>query len=122
MIWGFALALFLAPAAGLWWTFVFDRLRHRWRWMRWRGFVREWLMNWISGGACGLTAAVIQHDWGFAGGAATTVVIAASIWWRRKNRGKARAWLGAKSRALGDALVQRMPKPVMLRPVRGGAS
>ena len=60
------------------------------------------------------------------GGAASAVIGAAVWWWRRKKRRSVTALLGAKAKALRDALVRRAreatPKPRrVLRPVPGGA-
>jgi membrane protein implicated in regulation of membrane protease activity len=102
-------------------------------WLIARAFPGRWWSRWIGlGGA--LTAAAISSVivlsagrlWYGAGTAGVTAVAAAVIWWhRRKKRRRAAALLGAKSRALRDALVRRArqsarPRPV-LRPVPGGA-
>jgi hypothetical protein len=60
-----------------------------------------------------------------AGGAGITAGIALALWWwlRRKGRKRSASWLGAKSRALRDAIVRKardlsQPRPVL---VPGGA-
>ena len=56
----------------------------------------------------------------YAAGEAIAAGIAAVLWWlsRRKRRDRARRWLGAKSKALRDAIVRKarelsVPRPVL---------
>lgn len=110
----FLLGLLVAPASSAAWLPVL-------RVPRGRRF-RVWLAGWISGCAGGGLTAVIFRDWPWASGAALSLAVALAVRWRRRRRDRVRALIGAKSRALRDALAARMPRPVVLRPVRGGAS
>jgi hypothetical protein len=70
---------------------------------------------------------VLWKIWPMAALTAVFAALHAWDWWRkRRNKGKAKAWLGAKSKALRDALVAKQrevtkPRPV-LRPVPRGAA
>ncbi len=116
----FLAAAFLPPVSAYGWVTLL-RLLRRVRFLI-RDPLKAVLEGWMTSGCWGLTAATFWlHDAGWATGSAVTLAVAFGAWWWRKRRGKARAWLGAKSKALRDALVRRMPKPVVLRPVRGAA-
>lgn len=83
---------------------------------------------WAGAGAANAVAAMADLAAGAgwnAAGEAIAVVIAAVLWWlsRRKRGDRARRWLGAKSKALRDAVVRKarelsVPRPVL---VPGGA-
>jgi hypothetical protein len=120
----------LAIGAGLFlWAPAFSWMALRWSGLRpWRRyFIRIWISAAVGGLAFGAIAAGFTGGgWaGPAGSAASLIVALAIWWWRRKKRRSVAAMLGAKSRALRDALVRRArqvarPRPV-LRPVPGGA-
>lgn len=88
-----------------------------WRHMFWV------LVPWSA--AAGVLAELFLHRWWALPG--YLFWIAAAIWHHtRKRRDRAKVWLGAKSRALRDALVRKarelsQPRPV-LRPIPQGAS
>jgi hypothetical protein len=71
-------------------------------------------------------AGILGRQWLWAAFSAAAAALMAWLWWRKRRRkGRAKAWLGAKSRALRDALVAKQrevtrPRPV-LRPVPGSA-
>lgn len=81
-------------------------------WAFWRGCA--------VGSASVTAAALIGGLWAFAAGSAINVLVSLAMWWlsRRKRKDRARKLLGAKSRALRDALVRRarelsVPRPVL---------
>lgn len=70
----------------------------------------------------GIGVALVQHDYAYATGLTISVAVAFAISWWRKRRDKVKALIGAKSRALRDALVAQMPKPrPVLIPQRTGS-
>ena len=89
---------------------------------RYLHMVRNWTLN-----AAFLTVAGLATGlWLPAAGSAASAAIGAWLWWRRrKRRDRAAGVIGAKSRALRDAIVAKLrevarPRPV-LRPVPGAA-
>jgi thiol:disulfide interchange protein len=103
-------------------SWVICRVRPGHWWSRWSGLGHELM----GSAACAVIVLAVNHYWYGEAGAGVMAVVGAVIWWhRRKKRRRAAALLGAKSRALRDALVRRArqsarPRPV-LRPVPGGA-
>jgi hypothetical protein len=97
-----------------------------WGWV-WNRVTRSpWIGGWLGCAAGCLVGAVASRAWLLAVGAVVSAVIAVILywWWRRKDRKRAASLIGAKSRALRDALVRRAretakPRPV-LRPQPGG--
>lgn len=93
-----------------------------WTWYRWNGLGRELTFSAIGAAA----ALAIGRDWAGVIAAGVMAIVGAVIWWhRQKKRRRAAAVLGAKSKALREALVRRArqaarPRPV-LRPAPGGA-
>lgn|GEM_PF-2361773 len=92
-----------------------------------RGYEYWWGLVTVSNAcACALDAA--DGSWPWAAWDALTVVLAAKFWHderRKRKRRSALTAIGAKSKALHDALVRRareaaQPRPV-LRPLPGGA-
>lgn len=79
----------------------------------------------IAGNATIGLADIFNGAWPWSLASFACAAVLAWLWWhRRKRRKRARGALGAKSRALRDALVRRtreaaQPRPV-LRPVPGG--
>ena len=93
-----------------------------------RSFIRTWIAGAAGGLAAGATAAAATGGgWAGPAGSAASLIIALAIWWwRRKKRRNVVGLLGAKSRALRDALVKRTrelaPRPRQaLRPIPNGA-
>ena len=82
---------------------------------------------WIAGALTAGIAGAVAGIWWWALGSAVSIAVAVCWWWfNRRRRDRAKALLGAKSKALRDALVAKQrevtkPRP-MLRPVPGGAS
>jgi hypothetical protein len=113
-----AVSAALCPAASLFWCMTLSLLRRRRL-----GFIEGWLASAAGGAAGGL----ILRDWAWGAGAAVSLAIALAVWWWRRSgrRKRATAWIGAKSKAVRDALVKRQreavprPRPV-LRPAPGG--
>ena len=88
------------------------------------GAFRRWtrfIPGWISAAVTIAIVDAVMSQWPYAAGAAASLALAVFLWWfNRRRRDRAKAWLGAKSRALRDALVRRQrevwkPRPV-LRP------
>jgi len=116
--------LFLWAPAFSWFTLRISRTTlPDWR----RYFIRVWIGA-AAGGLVfgGSAAAIMRNGWAGPIGSAASLMVALAIWWwRRKKRRSVAALLGAKSRALREALVRRArevarPRQV-LRPVPGGA-
>jgi hypothetical protein len=109
-----ALGALVAPCSAAAWSRLIPALR------------REFLTGWVGGCVCGGASAVIISWRPYAIGAAISLAVALAVWWhRRKKRRRGAALLGAKSKALRDALVRRVrqsgrPRPVLI-PVPGGA-
>jgi len=83
--------------------------------------------DWLAIAATTVVISAIQRNWFLMSGTVASFVIALIVrWWNRRKRRNAAALIGAKSRALRDALVRKVresatPRPV-LRPVPQGAS
>lgn len=98
------------PVAFFW--FLLPKGRSR------RGFTFEWAANAVI---LAVLAACFRQ-WAYLSGCALSFAVAVIVrWWNRRRRDRARKWLGAKSRALRDAIVRRMrdvttPRRI-LRPV-----
>lgn len=112
----FLIALALPPLASAGWQGIIWLLR----WTSMIG-MRYFITCWITASASGVGLGAAQHHWAWAGGSAVSLAISVLSWWWRKNRRRVRAVLGAKSRALRDALAAKMPRP---RPIfmPGGVS
>jgi Flp pilus assembly protein TadB len=107
-------AIAMPPLYGFLCWLVGHRLSHR----------LSFFCNWICGGVgCAITD-IMNGLWLALIFASANIALAAFLWWlSRRKRKRAQAALGAKSRALRDALVRRAreaakPRPV-LRPVPG---
>jgi hypothetical protein len=107
-------AIGLPPACSFGWHLLMRSSRH------------AFLGGWLSCAIWGVIIGILYRDWIWAIGNALSVVAAiVARWLNRRRRDRAKAWLGAKSRALRDALVRRQremlrPRPV-LSPLPGGA-
>jgi len=114
-------ALAWPPFFGQAWTQVMLWLGTRQDRMRLTG------MNWMIASLGVVLVDCADGYWLAAACAGLNVAIGAAVWWwRRKKRRSVTALLGAKAKALRDALVRRAreatPKPRrVLRPVPGGA-
>jgi hypothetical protein len=112
MLLNFLLGLLLAPVAASMWRSI-GRLF---------GFRINVITSWISGCAGGGISCLFDQDWWWLAGCSLSALVALAIWWwRRKKRRNVAALIGAKSRALRDAIVRKArevarPRPV-LRPV-----
>jgi len=80
----------------------------------WALILRRWvkpqvLAGWFSAAGFGTGYGVFQPDWPWAAGSAASLAVVIAVWWwRRRKRRQVLARLGAKSRALRDALVDAM--------------
>ena len=74
-------------------------------------FLAEMLWMWILIAGWATVLNPIWHSYSYAGGSAASFTVALTIRLWRKNRRKIEALIGAKSRALRDALTARMPQP-----------
>lgn len=97
------------------------------RLLRWRSRFDRIAWPWLNAAGADVVIDAVSAQWLCAAVSVVQVGIALAIWWWRKRRDRKRALdaLGAKSRALRDALVRKArdaarPRPV-LRPVPGGA-
>lgn len=114
-IFNIAWGLFGPPLCSSAWWFAY-------RMLHWRfNFILGWL-----GSAAGLgSACAMAGRWTELACAGISATVAIFLWWfNRRRRDRAKAWLGAKSKALRDALVRKQrelakPRPV-LRPVPQG--
>ena len=106
------LNLVLALTSPPFWAVVFYRPVFRQR------FVYAWIIYAASGLILDLFFMIPWHDMGWAAaGSAGSLIIALIIrWWRGKRR-KAAQLLGAKTRALRDALVRKAREAATPRPV-----
>lgn len=108
----FLLGVFLPPAAaGVYQLIPWGRVQ----------FTTEWIVVAAADTVIGL----ISWQPGYATGGAVSLLVALIIrWFNRRRRDRAAKFIGAKSRAIRDALVRRMrelaPRPV-LQPVPHGA-
>ena len=72
---------------------------------------RPALLAWAAGGYAAAGAAWAGGgNWLLAAICAALAVVCLFDWWRRRRRDRARKSLGAKARALRDALVRSMPR------------
>lgn len=89
----------------------------------WRRFLAGWRNGTIPGIAFGNFT--IWPRWAWMTGSAISLAVVLALWWWRRYRDKAKRLIGAKARAIRDAMARRMrelaPRPV-LRPVPGGVS
>lgn len=113
--WGDLLgAVFVAPVSCLGWNMLFRSL----------GWTYSFRLGWVITAAAGVVVGCWpwSPDWNWAAGSGISLIAGLAFWWwRRKKRRKAAALVGAKSRALRDAIVRKArevarPRPV-LRPV-----
>lgn len=97
-------------------------------------FVRSLARQWMTSAACGESvwafSAALSHGTirfvAAGGGGSLACALALWLWLRRKNRGKAAKLLGAKSRAVRDAIVRKAresarPSPVLKPSLRGAS-
>jgi len=120
-VFNIAYGFVLAPASAYCWKLI-------WRFLGGRGRYR-YVLGWMTGSICGDAAAIISRDWTFAIGATASAIVAFAVWlWRRHKdrRKRAAALIGAKSRALRDAIVKRAKESArgarpVLRPIPGSA-
>jgi hypothetical protein len=78
------------------------------------GGFSEFVFRWRWGGVVTVCLALPQRQFTFAAACAASTAVAFFTGWWRNRRDRVRALLGAKSRALRDALAAKMPRP---RPV-----
>lgn len=115
---GFLADFLTGVFAPFFWMAMLVLVIQRWR----RLFALAWAVS-----AVGDTVFDLIAGWrGDACGSAVSFVLALILWWfNRRRRNRAKQLIGAKSRAIRDALVRRMrelaPRPV-LQPVPQGAS
>jgi uncharacterized membrane protein YfcA len=109
------LGLALPPASAAAWWCVYRLVGGRY----------SYVGGWITSGLGVLAVSLIGRHWLTAAFAAASLLVALAVWWwKRKDRKRAASLVGAKSRALRDALVRRArevarPRPV-LKPAPGG--
>ena len=99
------------------------QLRGRRQLGRWLTDLADWPL--IGMEACYATSSALQGQWGAAVFFAAIAAWWAWQWWNRRRKGRAKAWLGAKSRAVRDALVRKLrearkPRPVLRPAPQGG--
>lgn len=73
----------------------------------------SWFLGWWTVNAAWgtlLSLAVRSWEWTLGDGASFVVALALWLWFRRKGRKRASSLIGAKARALRDALAKRMPR------------
>ena len=113
----FVLALVTMPL----FCFVMERLV--WRRMARRRQSYDWKLEAVRAwrfcaAFCAVWQAITMQAWSSTAGCAVSALIAAVILWRRKKKhGKAARLLGAKARALRDALVRKARDAAIPRPV-----
>jgi hypothetical protein len=98
-----------------------------WRRWHWKNVRVSFFTDWLATAVGFIIFGVVQGPWLVAACAGASFAIALVIrwWWRRKDRKRAAKALGAKSRALRDALVRKAREAArprrVLQPVPGGA-
>jgi hypothetical protein len=105
----FLLGLLLAPAVAL----------TMWNLGRTFSVRIHFIRSWLSGCVGGASGCIWAHDWSAWGlGALISALVALAIWWwRRRKRRNVAALIGAKSRALRDAIVRKAREAARPRPV-----
>jgi hypothetical protein len=122
---GFLWALLMPPVSTLAWALLYRAIGFPppFRALPFRKIAAEILVpSWCVSSLLIAVMMGVLRAWPEMGGSLASAAVAACIWFWRRRRDRVRAWLGAKSKALRDALVQRMPRPVVLRPGLGSAS
>jgi len=80
---------------------------------------------WALGDGLTVPGLLVLHAWPAAAMLAALAAWWAWQWWNRRRKSRAKAWLGAKSKAVRDALVRKLrearkPRPVLRPAPQGG--
>lgn len=79
---------------------------------------RTFTADWIAIAIVCTAVLVLERSWLPAAGSGVSLIAAIAVWWwRRRKRRKVAALIGAKSKALRDALVRKVRESARPRPV-----